>query len=165
MVAYNLVVKFSTENIEKIFIANSDSFRWYLRIACYICKQEQSSEIYFTEEDEVETKGQKGFANFLMSCQECKHQMNIHVLPDSAKSITCAESGTTSGVFACLEFRNCEPLRWDPKAQLSAVAEESGTLFEDIDLSDFWGDYDEKGQANVTIELLSSSFEKAKQKK
>jgi hypothetical protein len=59
-------------------------------------------------------------------------------------------------IFEC---RGVEPFDFSPRVGFSAEAVKSGTLFEDIDLSDGdWAEYDEEGQQSVGIFSVEHRF-------
>lgn len=59
-------------------------------------------------------------------------------------------------VFDC---RGIEPIDFSPRDGWIAVAEDSGTTFEDVDLSEKeWVDYDEKTKQSVGIYDIESKF-------
>lgn len=59
-------------------------------------------------------------------------------------------------MFDC---RGIEPIDFSPREGWIAVAEDSGTTFEDVDLSEKeWVDYDEKTKQSVGIYDIESKF-------
>ena len=68
MVFIEMKVKIKSDYIENVFVPDS-SFKWCFRVTCGHCKEDGQNEIYFTEEDEVEIKGSRGCAHFVMSCK------------------------------------------------------------------------------------------------
>ncbi|GAB5587892.1 hypothetical protein Unana1_02792 [Umbelopsis nana] len=65
--------------------------------------------------------------------------------------------------LAVLDCRGLEPVGFDPRAGWTAQGAESGTKFEDIDLTEGdWADYDEKAGEPVGISNIESEFRKEK---
>ena len=55
--------------------------------------------------------------------------------------------------FIVFECRGLEPLRWHPTGDYCAEAEESGTLYENINFADGddWCEYDEKSGNSISV--------------
>lgn len=87
--------------------------------------------------------------------------MYISIHKESKKKIEC-NLPTSQGVLATFDCRNLEIVDWDSQGQLAARAEDSSTVFEKLDLSDLWTDYDEATQNNCQIDKLTYSFERSK---
>lgn len=49
--------------------------------------------------------------------------------------------------LAFFEMRGAEPTKWNAKGLF--VRTPKGTVFEEVDLTDMWGDYDEKAGGQV----------------
>jgi hypothetical protein len=152
MVVLDLIIKIISENVQELKI-DSDSFIWNFTIECGHCFTVQPNEIYFTINDEVEMQKGHGTANFMMKCKECKKSMTVGINNKSNKSpyIIVCESGNDEGVLSSFECRGCTLKTWIPREGITFEAKESGTIFNEIDLSDVWCDYDEKTGMTVSI--------------
>ena len=64
-------------------------------------------------------------------------------------------------VLATFECRGVELLTWNCQG-LTIKAKNSGTIFEDVDLTDTWVDYDENQGVNCLVDKFKCQFQKAK---
>jgi hypothetical protein len=90
----------------------------------------------------VEMKGSKGSAHLIIKCKGCERTNNVTMLERKDQTLplyTAADSGSPV-TFLEIECRGVEISQWilasDDDAAWTASGEESGTKFEDIDLSD-----------------------------
>ncbi|KAL4461676.1 hypothetical protein ABPG72_016685 [Tetrahymena utriculariae] len=158
MVYLDLCLSVESENLESLFI--TQNCEWYFMIKCTQCHQDHKKDIYFSENDEVEMKGGKGVANFGMTCPECKREGYISIHKDSAKKMDLTNDKSQC-VIATFDCRNIEITQWLPMVTVNVNAKESGSLFQEIDLSDLpWCDYDEKTQATVQIEVFQQEIKR-----
>ena len=156
MVYIDLKLSFLSDNLSEIFIL--PSFEWCFMIRCSHCHTDHPKEIYFTENMEVDIKNSKGTANFLMKCKECNTFSTINVYQKSYRKINCS-TGKGIGILATFDCRGCELIKWIVGNEgIFAKGLESDTLFENIDLTDLWTDYDEKSKGNVLIEEFQHEF-------
>ncbi|KAF9898501.1 hypothetical protein BX616_003944 [Lobosporangium transversale] len=73
------------------------------------------------------------------------------------------ENNDKFATIATIECRGLELVGFEPRSGWTAKGAESGTVFEDIDLTDGdWADYDEKSQMPVGISNIESKFIKTK---
>ena len=61
MVYLDLIIKFESENVDKVFITDPQNYNWTFIIECSNCKNQHSKEIYFSNNDEVEKSKVKNF--------------------------------------------------------------------------------------------------------
>ncbi|KAJ2957504.1 hypothetical protein NQZ79_g6799 [Umbelopsis isabellina] len=105
--------------------------------------------------DEVEVPGSKATANLVMKCKFCR------------RSSSACEPLTVLVLWfvklAVLDCRGLEPVDFDARDGWLAEGAESGTKFEDIDLTeDDWAEYDEKAGEPVGISGIEVDFRKEK---
>jgi len=162
MVVLNLILRIISENVKEISI-NPETYNWCFLIQCSDCQNDQPNEIYFSLADEVEMQKGHGTANFLMKCKECKKAMTIAIYNKSNKNpyeINC-ENGNDEGILCGFECRGCVIKNWIPKEGINIEANETGKVFEDIDITSEWCDYDENNQMTVSLlEPVNWRFEK-----
>lgn len=76
-----------------------------------------------------------------MKCKLCKSEGSLDLEMDSLKAYDAASSGQFSPLIV-VEARGWEPTEWKLTAGFKAEGEESGTVFEDIDLTELeWCEY------------------------
>jgi len=155
MVYYDLLLRVVAENVTSIGIDNVN-YSWILEVKCN-CGNVHTAE--FTETDEVEAESSKsGTFNFIKKCKECNQTMTISVYNKSAKNIDCNKQ---KQLFCTFDCRNCTPVNWKPSPGLVLVSE-SGSTFKDVELSEDWTEYDEKGEYPLSIEKWEIEFERNK---
>ena len=160
MVVLDLIIEFNCENIEKVFVERD--FEWNFIVKCSSCNEEHPNVISFQEGDEVEgSKGSTSLVNFALKCKNCSREGFISFLKDSKREVV-SKNSKAKGSLACFDCRGIDIVQWMPKDGISAIAEESGTVFENVDFSDIWVEYDEKTQNNCQIEDFKQKFERRK---
>ena len=156
MVVFVLYVKAELENIASIKL--KEDVRW-----CMDVKQANSDEIregvFVSAAEEHELTGSRGTANFVLKWPGSKKESYINV--QEVKNLTRFVTGADSGQFVPIvgfECRGLEPIKWHPREDF-IVESEGGALFEEVDLSDDWADYDEENDLSVCIQEIESKFE------
>ena len=133
---------------------------WGLRLECFSCKEESTNFMYVNEAEAHEREG--GFHNFVSKCRLCKSHITVDIVPvPSGSGYYSAVESNAPNIIASFEVRGGHPTTMEIDNQWTVVAE-SGATFEEVDLSEDWCDYDEKGQMSVVISGVSVEFEKAK---
>ena len=156
MVYIDLNVSFLSENLSELFIL--PSFEWCFMIRCSNCQTVHSKEIYFEETSESSIKNSKGTANFVFKCKECGKESSINVYEKSPRKIDCSQ-GKGRGVLATFDCRGCELMKWIICNEgIFARGLETNKVFENVDLSDVWMDFDEKNKENCMIEEFKHEF-------
>lgn len=132
---------------------------------CTQCHEIHPKWIGINREEEYEVAGGRGgTANFVWKCGSCKREANAKFDAASPTKPYSSENGQLEP-FLTLECRNLEFIGFDPKVRQTemhfcrlsvnlnpqlkgpwkCVGAESGTAFDDVDLSEGeWTDYDEK---------------------
>eukprot|EP00921_Rhytidocystis_pertsovi_P009793 GHVQ01015740.1.p1 GENE.GHVQ01015740.1~~GHVQ01015740.1.p1 ORF type:complete len:151 (-),score=20.37 GHVQ01015740.1:1253-1705(-) len=115
---------------------------------CFDVKQSNSEEkreaVTFTAGAGLEIPNSRGTADFMVRWEGSKHYSTISVT--EVKHLTRPYTAEDTGNFAPVmgfECRGAEPCRWLPGNTGFRVTSEGGTVFEDVDLSEDWCDYDE----------------------
>ncbi len=162
MVLLNLTLRVISENAKELRI-NGETYDWCFIIECDQCHTEQPNEIYFTAAEEVEMEKGHGTANFAMKCKFCKKALTISInnkANKSAYSINC-ENGNDEGILCSFDCRGSVIRKWIPKDGVSIEAAETHKVFENVDITSEWCDYDECSQGTVSLlEPVASRFEK-----
>jgi hypothetical protein len=164
MVFLDLVIRAITENIKELRVDPS-TFTWHFTIECNHCHIEHSNEIYFTQNDEVEMQKGHGTANFFMKCKECQRPIYIEINKKSPFNLQC-ETGNDEGVLAIFECRGGVLKKWIPREGIIIEAIDSGTNFEDVEVSDIWCEFDEATNNMVNfLEPIQWRLEENKSRK
>lgn len=105
--------------------------------------------------------GSRGVANFVCKwVRDAKHAASI-VVEETVKGVTRDVTGEDEGqwVPVCgFECRGIEPTKLHLGGGFT-VTTPAGTVFEDVDLSEDWVDFDEKGGDSVGIYDMEARFE------
>ncbi|KAI3382114.1 hypothetical protein SNEBB_009666 [Seison nebaliae] len=158
MPKFALQIKAQLTNITEISIEDVSTFNWYLKFKCCNCGAVSKEFQYFTEEDHVPLKGDRGTANYVVRCRLCDRKNSVSILPDTLTSYSANDEFQT---IVHLECRGLEPVDFEPADGWSATNERS--TFNDIDFSERdWCEYDEKLNDSVYISFQSHQFQKVK---
>ena len=122
-----------------------------------------------------EVKGGRGDANFILNWT-AKRQGSITMLPvdtlPNGGRFIASDAGDEMMPVALLECRNIEPTAfYFPPEGWTATAVETGTVFgegvddEAMDCTDDWCDYDEAGDASVSLTSFASEVRRFQVKK
>ena len=151
-----LVDLIDCENIANIFI--NRSYEWKFTIKCSNCHHTHDKEIYLSETETVQGKNNRSECNFYMKCKECSHDLSINIdTKGSPYEISVDGKDKIKGrSLAKFECRNTQILKWHMEGDIHAKAYESSTIFENIDISDCWCEYDEKTSQSVMIDKVVS---------
>ncbi|RNF10022.1 uncharacterized protein Tco025E_06857 [Trypanosoma conorhini] len=131
---------------------------WGFKFACDSCR-ETSPHFVYVDEAEARDSGGGGTRNAVFKCAFCKGVLTATIDPESYGRFT-PDGG---GDLLLVEVRGASPaeLELDDKW----VVEAEGSVFEGVDLSEDWMDYDEAAGAAVSVSGVSVSFERAKRTK
>ncbi|CAI5521807.1 unnamed protein product [Closterium sp. Naga37s-1] len=144
MVLLLISIRCELENLTNLRPA-SDDFTYYMKLRCS-CGEVSEKESSVTKGEEYEMKGSRGTANLVQKCNFCSRVGSISLVEGHGKPFTAEDCENRKFVpLVCLDCRGMEPVEFIPKDGWQAEGAESGTKFEDIDLSDKeFSDYDEK---------------------
>jgi len=166
MVKIGLQLKAFLENCTGLTPEGED-FRWYLKLKCNSCGEVPDHWQYISQEERVPVKGGRGDANAVIKCKLCSRENSIDILPETIVSYDMKDNNKakTIVVFDC---RGLEPVDFSPRMgwKVSGWKEdedgeggESGTVFEDVDLTEKeWADYDERSDESTVISEIGVSF-------
>ncbi|CAI5472309.1 unnamed protein product [Closterium sp. Yama58-4] len=151
MVLLLISIRCELENLTKLR-PGSDDFTYYMKLRCS-CGEVSAKESSVTKGEEYEMKGSRGTANLVQKCNLCSRVGSISLVEGHGKPFTAEDCENRKFVpLVCLDCRGMEPVEFIPKDCWHAEGAESGTKFEDIDLSDQeFSDYDEKAGESVSI--------------
>ncbi|ETS65169.1 hypothetical protein PaG_00233 [Moesziomyces aphidis] len=139
-----------------------------LKLKCTSCHEEHSKLVGITPSDEHEmTKGARGSANLVMSCNFCKKESSAKFDEPTAKNPLWqpveadAESGANFHTLCTLDFRGLEPVGFEPTGTWKCKGTESNTVFDSVEFEDGeWMDYDEKAGQEVSIMELEHRWQR-----
>ncbi|XP_046851782.1 UPF0587 protein v1g245604-like [Xenia sp. Carnegie-2017] len=159
MVKIGLQFKCSLENVTDVQ-PEEDDFRWYLKVKCLNCGEENPNWIYATLQECQPIKGGRGQANFVSHCKLCGRHNSLDILKDSIKPYK-ADDDNKYKTIVSFDCRGLEPTDFSPRVGFSAKGLETETKFNDIDLTEKeWADYDEQAQESVGIYEVTHKFVK-----
>jgi len=159
MVKIGVYIKAELENVTNLKPVSD--FTWHFKIECTSCHETDDNWITINPEDTVEVSGSKATANLVMRCKFCRREASASFL-DSAGSYSI-EHVNKFAKLAVIDCRGLEPVDFDPRSGWTAQGVESGSKFEDIDLTEGdWAEYDEKAGEPVGISNIESEFRKEK---
>lgn len=156
--------KADLENVTDLRTA--DEFRWYLKLRCVQCGEENPKWVYADPNETQEMPGAKdGEAHIVMKCPLCARVNSLEIVDGSLEAYTADHSGTFHKIVS-FDCRGVEPFDFDPRVGFRANGTESGTLFDEIDLAEKeWSEFDEKAGESVGIYGVEHQFAKAKDHK
>lgn len=167
MVNYSLQITAEVENVKSLQPnggCDDPNFTFYFKLRCENCGEVTPKETCVSLEEKIPTPKNRGYVNLLQKCKFCSREGNITMVPGASRPLTgedCEEGKYTPlMVFDC---RGLEPIDFSFIGPQWKVETESGTVFENVDLSaEDWAEYDEKGSCPVSISDLKSRFEVTK---
>ena len=171
MVKIGLQLKAFLECCTDLEPEEKGEFRWHLKLKCANCGEVTENFVYVTPAESQEVKGGRGSANCVIKCKLCSRENSLDIVDDSEKAYTMADNNgfKTIVTFDC---RGVEPVEFSPrngwkckgyKEDEEGEGSTTGTVFEDVDLSDLeWADYDEKSEESTCISELEFKFVKVK---
>ncbi len=151
--------------------ADGDDFRYYLKLKCANCGEVPDHWQYVSMAEKQPVKGGRGDANCVSKCKLCSRENSLDILEASLASYDAKDSGNWKTIVA-MDCRGMEPVEFSPRNGWAAKGykededgegQETGTAFEDVDLSDKdWADYDEKSSESTVISEFEAQFVKLK---
>nr|CAG4645923.1 EOG090X0HQJ [Lynceus sp. MCZ IZ 141354] len=156
----SLRIKASLENVTKLAPTSVDDFQWFLKLKCTSCGEETEKFVAFSVEDEHPLKGGRGSANMVYKCKLCSRENSIDIVKDSL--LPYENQDNQFSKLITFDCRGLEPTAFDFSEGWMCEGLETGTKFMDVDLSDDWAEYDEKGKC--TVGVYEKGFEFVKQK-
>ncbi|KAF9129544.1 hypothetical protein BGW39_004058 [Mortierella sp. 14UC] len=155
-----LQIKAELENITELIPADADH-TWHFKVQCTKCREIDSNVITMNAIDKAEMGSGRGEANLVMKCKFCKCESSADIV---SKPVAYEiENNDKFATIVTVECRGLELVGFEPREGWKAKGAESGTPFEDIDLTDGdWADYDEKSELPVGISSIESKFVKVK---
>lgn len=161
MVKIALQVMFEMGNVSEVK-SSAKEFTWVLKFSCSNCGETSGNWDYLSLNVPIPTKRGKSVNHFASKCKFCSRENTVTILEDSIKSYYEADIDNykTLVVFDC---RGLEPIDFSPGRGWKVEATNSGSIFEDIDLSPGeWEEYCVQSKQPVFIHGVKHKFEKIK---
>ena len=157
-----LCLKADLESVASV--APGENHRWTLDLQ-EGGGSEKKRGVVVSDEELHDMAGGTGQAHMVFSFAKGGKQCSINVtqLKGVTRPITEEDSGAWVPVV-CFDCRGCEPIAYTPGDGFVVTAA-GGALFEDVDLSDEWTEYDEKAGCGCSVMGLESRFEVHREKK
>ncbi|KAG9295862.1 hypothetical protein G9A89_006601 [Geosiphon pyriformis] len=137
-----------------------DEYEWHFKVKCTTCNEVNNNWVGVNRLSQTDLNGSRGTANLVMRCKFCKRESSAQFDPTPTKPYTNDDSGQFAKIVT-IECRGLEFIDFEPRSDFKAKGIDSGTLFNDVDLTDgYWADYDEKAGLPVGISQIKSEFRK-----
>ncbi|KAI8064625.1 DUF866-domain-containing protein [Gongronella butleri] len=153
-----LYFKADLENVTDL--APVENKEWHFKIECNSCHEVDANWISFNRQEFHDVSGSRGEANLVMRCKFCKRESTAQ-FETNTKVIPYQDSGKFQKM-ATFDVRGLELVDFSPKEGWVAKGLESDTVFDDVDLTEDWADYDEKAGEPVGISGIEVEFRKEK---
>ncbi|KAK6052658.1 hypothetical protein COOONC_09837, partial [Cooperia oncophora] len=161
----SLELKCNMTGVTDFTPSDPENHRWFLKFRCMNCGESRDYWQYVVINEVLEVPGSRGEANLVEKCKLCNRVNTVAIIQDSIGKYDAADHNEEWQSMIQLDCRGLEPIDFDPRMGWTAVGTESGTVFDDIDLSEkAWADYDEKAGEATEISDIEVRFVHAKQK-
>ncbi|KAK6758273.1 hypothetical protein RB195_015845 [Necator americanus] len=166
MPVLSLDLKCNMVGVTNFAPSDPETHRWFLKFRCMNCGEAPDHWQYVVINEVLEVPGSRGEANLVEKCKLCNRVNTAAIVSDSVGSYDSVEHNEEWQSMLQIDCRGLEPFEFDPRNGWKAVGCESGTVFDDIDLSEkAWADYDEKVGAATEISDIEVRFVHSKTKK
>ncbi|KAJ1344595.1 hypothetical protein BSLG_000118 [Batrachochytrium salamandrivorans] len=163
MPRYQISWKADLAGITNIVPANKEAYDWRFKFVCTKCREPTDSIVNVNGLELIEMTNSKGSANLIMRCKFCKSEGSVDLELNTVMPYNLEKTGKFSPLII-IEGRGWEPTEWVPAGGFKGEGAETGTKFEEIDLSEReWSDYDEKAGEAVEILEIESSLKTRRQ--
>eukprot|EP00127_Corallochytrium_limacisporum_P000394 Clim_evm89s11 gene=Clim_evmTU89s11 len=141
---------------------DGEDFNYMFKVQCGNCGEESEKFVGINKTETFELPGSRGEANFVYKCKLCSRQSSIDILPDTVKPYTEDHSGSPACILV-MDCRGIEPVVFEVRDGWKCKGAETGTPFEDVDLTEGdWAEYDEKNNEPTMISDIESEFRTVK---
>ncbi|POY70797.1 hypothetical protein BMF94_6209 [Rhodotorula taiwanensis] len=168
MVKLAVSIKAQLEALTDLKPAGED-FNWMFKVKCTSCREEHPNWVGIDATETRDISGSRGEANLVWRCQMCKREHTVS-FDESFKRGSAVYTFEDSeeqrfAKLAVLECRGCELTEFDTNGVWTAKGAESGTVFDEVELSNEsgneWSDYDEKAGTSVSIMEVETKIARA----
>ncbi|KAI0479465.1 DUF866-domain-containing protein [Xylariaceae sp. FL0804] len=137
-----------------------DPFWYTFSVQCTSCRETHANAVGVCRFETNELSGSRGEANFVWKCKNCKRESSA-TIKTAPKPYELREPPSQQTIIE-FDCRGLEFTAFSPDGSWLAEGLESGTKFEDIELTDGeWFDYDEKANEEVSIKEMKWDMKRA----
>jgi len=133
-----------------------EDMEYYVKIECANCGTPFDKHVYVSSKEEIQIG--KGTTNFLAKCKACGREITIDILENSQKPYLLEDSGKSVAIVG-FDCRGASVLEFQPRDGFIVESEDGKLVWEEVDLSEDWQEYDEKTKATVTISNFTSTLD------
>lgn len=151
MVFFYLKGKAELANVTDLVPVNTpeDPFEFQFTVTCTKCREQHNKPVTINTFEQYEISGSRGEASFVYRCKECKSEHSASI--KTTGNALVADNKDWVRILE-IDARGVDFNEFIPEGKFACVGAESGTKFNEIDLSDNeWFDYDEKSGEEVSI--------------
>jgi len=160
MVKLGLQISARLENVEKVEVCGED-FRYFIKTLCCNCGETSDKWQYVALNELMEGRTGRSECHMKIKCKGCQREISLLIIEDSIKPYVFNEDTPEAfQTIAVFEGRGMEIAEFDFRTGWKVKALNSSTVFENVDLTDDWADYDEKSGESVGIYELKHKFVK-----
>ncbi|CAG9858655.1 unnamed protein product [Phyllotreta striolata] len=153
----SLQIKATLEGLEELY-TNSPEYHYSLKIKCSNCGEESGKWHDVSEAVTFPGKTGKSENNFVIKCKLCGRENSLDIIPGSNGKYTNEDSGKYKTIIT-FDCRGIEPTEFTPGEGWIAKVEESGKVFDNVDLTEKeWVEYDERSSQSVGVYEFESKF-------
>ncbi|PWN28600.1 DUF866-domain-containing protein [Jaminaea rosea] len=170
MPLFALEIRAQLENVTALRPA-SDDYTLMVRTKCNSCHEEHPKLVGITPGSEIEMKGGRGTADFVMSCSFCKRESSATFPQPTSKAplwrpySPSPDSGPVWAPICTLDVRGMDIIGFEPEGIWSCQGTGEGSKLSKFDEVEFdggeWTDYDEKSGEPVSIMELEGRWVRA----
>lgn len=158
MPKYQIELSANLNNVTELQPIDMD-YEWTFTLQCTKCR-EITNQISFAASAIIPLHNSRGNTNFQMKCPFCKSEGSLDIEWKSVNPYLLESSGTYHP-FVIVEGRGWEPSKFHPMEGMQCKGL-GGAVFDQIDLSEDWCDYDEQKAQAVDIMEVSTRITKVK---
>ncbi|KAG0639671.1 hypothetical protein HOY80DRAFT_885985 [Tuber brumale] len=125
-----------------------DPYYYSFRVQCTSCREEHDKWVDFDRFTTKYLSKSRGEANFVYKCRNCTRESSVTI--KTAPKAYIAASPPTKQVVVEFECRGCELTEFRVSAEWVANGV-SGSVFDEVDLTEDWYGYDEKTGEEVSV--------------
>ncbi|XP_018576373.1 UPF0587 protein CG4646 [Anoplophora glabripennis] len=153
----SLQIRTTLEAIEELY-TNHPDYTFLLKLKCTSCGEVSDKWHDVIESQTYPGKTGKSENNYIAKCKLCGRENCLDIVQGSNGKYTSDDQGSFKTIVT-FDCRGIEPVEFSPSEGWIAKAEESGKVFDNINLTEKeWVEYDEKSQQSVGVYEFESMF-------
>ncbi|EMG49842.1 Ess1 UPF0587 protein C2D10.03c [Candida maltosa Xu316] len=135
-------------------------YEFTFKIQCTKCRLIHEKLIQINQYEKHQIGDSRGDASFIFKCKDCKSEHSANVLPTNKKFTMEDYEKRVFVPILEIDARGLDFLEFEPTGDFKCTGIESGTKFDEVDLSDEWYDVDEKTNDEVSITEIKWSIDR-----